>query len=127
MDCPECGTDVIAFSVPAPAREAAPGEEAAICPVCLSLVEADDAAPDPDFSRIVESFPEGETGAVMAVALGLLVQSLVLNRESILRLFDAVGDRGGDPWLVMERLAASPTVRPDVDLARARRQLEQLS
>ena len=131
MDCPECGEAMVVFAVPADVRDVAPGEgTAAICPRCLSLVgadERDDAAPpDPDFSRIVESFPEGEAGAAMAVAVGLLVDSMVLNRETITRLMEAVSDGGADPWLVLERIAASPTVRPDADVGRARRQLELL-
>ena len=129
MDCPECATAMVAFPVPADLRDVAPGQDAAaICPRCLALVEADvaDAPSDPDFSRIVESFPDGEAGTIMAVAVGLLVESMVLNRETIARLLEDVSDRGADPWLVLERIAASPTVDPDADVGRARRQLEQL-
>jgi len=126
MNCPECGTELVAFAVPPAAREAAPGDPAAICPSCLALVEADVADPDPDFSRILESFPGGEPGATMAVAVGLLVESMVLNRETIARLLEAVADAGADPWLVLERLAVSPTIRADADIGRARRQIEQL-
>lgn len=126
MDCPECGAEMVTFKVPGVARDAAPGDVAAICPTCLTLAEADGAADPPDFSRIVDSFPAGETGAVMAVAVGLLVESMVLNREATVRLLAEVADCGEDPWLVLERLAASPTVRPDTDVGRARRQLEQL-
>ena len=121
---------MIPFSVPAVARGATPGDAAAICPTCLTLVEADAADPaadsDPDFSRIVESFPEGEPGAVMAVAVGLLVESLALNRTAVAELMEWLQGTGVDPWLVLERLAGSPTVRSDADLGRARRQLEQL-
>lgn len=129
MDCPDCGTEVVVFPVPADLRDVAPGEDAAaICPRCLALLEADVATPpsSSDFSRIVESFPDGEAGAIMAVAVGLLVESMVLNRETIARLLGDVSDRGEDPWLVLERIAASPTVEPDADVGRARRQLEQL-
>lgn len=126
MNCPDCGEAMVAFEVPPPAREAAPGDVSAICPHCLALVEADEADDPPDFSRIVEAFPDGEAGATMAVAVGLLVESMVLNKETIARLLAAVGDRGADPWLVLERIAASPTVQPDADVGRARRQLEQL-
>lgn len=117
---------MVVFAVPESAREAAPGDPAALCPTCLTLVAADEPVPDPDFSRIVEGFPEGRVGALMAVATGLLVESLALNRRTVAELFDAVGDEGADPWLLLERLAASPTIRPDADLGRARRQLEQL-
>lgn len=126
MDCPECAAEMVAFEVPTTARGAAPGAVAAICPACLSLVEADTPDDPPDFSRIVESFPDGEAGATMAVAVGLLVESMVLNKQTIADLLEAVGDMGADPWLVLERLAASPTVQPAADLGRARRQLEQL-
>ena len=129
MDCPECGETVVVFAVPADLSEAAPGEDAAaICPQCLALVEAHAAevSAEPDFSRIVESFPEGEAGVAMALAAGLLVESMVLNRETIARLFERVEEAGADPWLVLERLDASPTVQPDADVGRARVQLEQL-
>lgn len=126
MDCPACGTEAVAFRVPPVAREAAPDDVVAICPSCLALFGADAPDDPPAFSRIVESFPVGEAGAIMAVAVGLLAESVALHREAIVALIDAVADRGEDPWLVVERLAASPTVAPDADLDRARRQLAQL-
>ena len=117
---------MVAFPVPAAARDAAPGDPAAICPACLTLTEADAAADEPDFSRIIEGFPDGEPGALMAVAVGLLVDSVALNRRAVGSLFDAVSDAGEDPWILVERLAVAPRVDPGVDLGRARRQLEQL-
>ncbi|MFB6354192.1 MAG: DUF6276 family protein [Halobacteriales archaeon] len=132
MDCPDCGTPTVAFAVPEPYRGHAPdGASAALCPSCLTLTAAEDAsvAPAPDeadFSRIVDSFPDGEAGAAMALAVGLLVESLTLNRDAIAALFEAVADAGEDPWLVLERLHAAGSVQPDADLGRARRQLEQL-
>ncbi len=128
MECPACGEPTVAFAVPEAYREHAPGDAAAICTVCLTLAEVEDG-PDPKeaaFSEIVESFPEGEAGAAMALAVGLLVDSLVLNRDSVTDLFEAVADEGGDPWLVLERLAAAGTVQPDADLGKLRRQLDQL-
>lgn len=129
MDCPACGADTVAFAVPEAHREAAPAPEAALCPTCLTLspAEGDALAPeDADFTRIIEAFPEGEAGAAMAIAVGLLVDSLALNRDAVKPLFDAVSDAGGDPWLVLERLAVAGTVQPDVDLGKLRRQLDQL-
>lgn len=117
---------MVAFAVPPSAREAAPGPVAALCPSCLALVEADAADESPDFSRVVGSFPEGEAGAAMAVAVGLLAESVVLHRDAVVDLLEAVQDAGEDPWLVLERVAASPTVQPGTDIGRARRQMEQL-
>lgn len=125
MDCPECGAGMVAFDVPPAAREAAPGAVAAICPVCLTLVEAA-AADSPDFPRIIDAFPEGEAGAVMAVAVGLLVESLALHRTTVAGLLEHVQEENVDPWLVLERLAIAPTVQSDADIGRARRQLAQL-
>lgn len=128
MECPACGEAMVAFAVPDAHREHGPGDAAALCPSCLTLAEAD-AGPAPDeaaFDRVLESFPEGDAGAAMALAVGLLVDSLVLNRDAITALFDAVSDAGGDPWLVLERLQVAGTVQPDADLGKARRQLEQL-
>lgn len=133
MDCPDCGTPTVDFAVPDPDREHAPDGAAAValCPSCLGLTAAEDTsvAPTPDeadFSRIIDSFPDGEAGAAMALAVGLLVDSLTLNRDAIADLFETVADAGDDPWLVLERLHAAGTVQPDADLGKARRQLEQL-
>ena len=133
MDCPACGTPAVTFGVPDRHRDAAPGgaEAAALCPTCLTLAPVDDAGAVPDagaaaFSRVVEGFPDGEPGVAMALAVGLLVDSVALNRQTVRGLFDAAADAGVDPWLVLERLAAAGTVQPDADLGRLRRQLEQL-
>lgn len=133
MDCPACGESTVAFAVPEDIQPELPedAETAAICPRCLTLVPLDPGcrAPAPeaaDFGRIIESFPGGEAGAAMAVAVGLLVDSLALNRDAVRRLFDVVSDAGADPWLVLERLAAAGSVQPDADLARLRQQLAQL-
>lgn len=129
MDCPTCGTTLIAFAVPPPARGFVPGgEAAAICPVCLELFPADpaDVDPDPGFDRIDAAFPPDETGALVALAVGLLVDSLALNRAAVTALFEQAIDDGADPWLILERLARSETADPDADLDRLRRQLDQL-
>lgn len=130
MDCPACGTRAVAFAVPAAHRDAAPdGAAAALCPRCLTLTAMEGPAPPPDeadFSAIIEAFPEGDPGAAMALAVGLLVDSLALNRDVVRALFDAVADAGEDPWLILERLAVAGTVQPDADLGKLRHQLEQL-
>lgn len=129
MDCPACGEPTVVFGVPDNHRPHAPGAAAALCPDCLTLTAGLSDAPAPakaDFDRVVEGFPEGDTGAAMAIAVGLLVDSLALNRHAVRELFDAVSDAGHDPWLVIERLAAAGTVQPEADLGKLRQQLEQL-
>jgi hypothetical protein len=134
MDCPACGHDVVVFRVPATLRDHAPGETAALCTRCLTLQEAADAAlgpasdrpGDPDFSAIIDAFPEDDAGAAMALGVGLIVDSLALNRAAIGDCMAYVSDHGVDPWLVLERLAASGAIQSEADLERARRQLQQL-
>jgi len=126
MDCPACGHRSIAFDVPTELREHAPGKRAAICPRCLTLEPADDAPGDSGPPAIIDAFPEGEAGAAMALCVGLVVDSLALNRDAIGDCIAFVSDRGADPWLVLERLTAAGSVQPDADLERARRQLQQL-
>jgi hypothetical protein len=126
MDCPACGHAVVVFRVPSALRDHAPGETTAICTRCLALIPASETADDPDFSSIIGAFPEGDAGAAMALCVGLAVDSLALNRAAVDDCMAYVSDLGVDPWLVLERLAASGAVQPDIDLGRARRQLRQL-
>ncbi len=131
MECPGCGASTVAFAVPEAYQSMLPerASGAALCPTCLTLTTIDSAAPPPaeaEFSRILESFPDADAGAAMAIATGLLVESLALNRNEVRELFEAVSDAGHDPWLVVERLAAAGTVQPEADLAKLRQQLEQL-
>lgn len=132
MDCPACGAAKLAFRVPPELREYAPdgdepdSESIAICPDCLLLGSATEAPATNDFSPILDSFPDGEAGSATALGVGLLVDSLALNRDAVAACFKYAGDRGVDPWLVLERLAAAGSVQSDADLDRAQRQLEQL-
>lgn len=131
MECPACETAMVPFAVPEAHRAQAPdgASAAALCPACLTLSPVEDDAPSPaeaDFSRVIEGFPDGDAGVAMALAVGLLVDSLALNRDAVKEFFDAVSDAGEDPWLVLERLAVAGTVQPEADLAKLRRQLDQL-
>ncbi|MFB6362192.1 MAG: DUF6276 family protein [Halobacteriales archaeon] len=131
MECPACGASIVPFAVPEAYQPMLPepASGATLCPTCLMLTPFDAAAPPPgeaEFSRILDSFPEGDAGAAMVIATGLLVESLALNRDEVRELFEAVSDAGHDPWLVVERLAAAGSVQPDADLGKLRHQLEQL-
>ncbi|QSG12242.1 Uncharacterized protein HSBGL_1831 [Halapricum desulfuricans] len=129
MDCPECGSAVVAFEVPEQFRELLPGDEAGVgvCTHCLTLRPvADPPTGQPDCQRISDAFPTNPDAAVpMALAVGLL-DRFALYRSEIATLFDAVERAGTDPMLVVDRLAADPTVDSHVDLDGRRRQLEQL-
>lgn len=131
MECPACGASTVPFAVPEAYQPmlGVSASQATLCPTCLTLTTIDGSAPSPaeaEFSRILESFPEGDAGAAMAIATGLLVESLALNRDEVRELFEAVSDAGHDPWLVVGRLAAAGSVQPDADLGKLRHQLEQL-
>ncbi|WP_137286596.1 DUF6276 family protein [Halorussus salinisoli] len=128
MTCPECGSEQLAFRVPADLRDYLPEETecVAICTRCLRLDPTDSAPGEtPDFTRISDGFPDGETGVAMALAVGLL-DSLALYREELSALLERVEREGTDPLLVLDRLAADSEIEPVFDLSRRRTQAEQL-
>jgi hypothetical protein len=128
MDCPKCGTAMVAFDVPAEYRTHLPtsAAHAALCPACLAFEPADAAPPDPRYDRLSDAFPTHAEGAVpLAIAVGLL-DSLALHRDDIEALLGAAERAGVDPLLVLDRLAAQGAVQPRFDLDRRRHQLQQL-
>ncbi len=129
MECPTCEIGTVDFTVPAELREFAPESagQIGICPRCLRMWRIEATDPTPDFSRIIDDFPDGDAGIAMALATGLLVDSLTLNREAILSLFEHVETAGVDPWLTLERLATTPTIEPETEIDRLRQQLDQLA
>jgi len=130
MGCSDCDGALVIIAVPADLREHANGSEtAAICARCLSLHEGVGEATtgERDLSTICEGFPTDPEAAVpMAMALGLLLDSLALNRDAVETLLERVERAGVDPLLVVDRLLADPSVEPADDLERRRHQLEQL-
>ncbi|WP_302081674.1 DUF6276 family protein [Salinibaculum rarum] len=129
MDCPDCGSETLAVTVPAQYREDLPGEETgiALCTHCLAMhPAADPPAEPPDFQRLSDAMPSNPDAALpMALLVGLL-SNLALYREEISDLLGAVERAGTDPLLVLDRLARDPELAPETDLAGRRRQLEQL-
>lgn len=128
MECLSCGSYVVGFSVPDDLRVEIDrsDETIGICSQCLLLQDWTETRTRADFSRIIEGFPSGRAGVAMALSVGLLVDSVALHNEEVAALFRVVESEGVDPWLVLERLGATPTLDPPVDLDRARNQLDQL-
>jgi hypothetical protein len=129
MDCPDCGHEALAFSVPEQYRDTLPGEEGgvAICAHCLAMHPAADSPEGvPDFQQISDAFPaNGEAALPMALVVGLL-SNLALYRAEISDLLTEVERAGTDPLLVLDRLDRDPDLEPQTDLSGRRRQLEQL-
>ena len=133
MDCPECGTEAVTFAVPADLREHIPAGEpvVALCPRCLSFRPAPGAEPgrspdsEPAFAAVSDAFPTGKAAVPMALAVGLL-DSFALYRADVEALVERVERAGVDPLLVLDRLAADPTVETGIDIPRRRHQLAQL-
>ena len=128
MACSACGGAVVDFSVPADARQYAPGdgEAASICPTCLTVDSSEHPDDDPDFSRVSDAFPTNRSAAVpLALALGRC-DSLVTNRPALETLLERVERAGADPLLIIDRLVADPSLEPAIDLERRRHQLEDL-
>jgi hypothetical protein len=127
MPCPACGGDAVAFAVPADLRAYAPGSGAyaALCATCLRTRAADDAPSDPTFAAVHDSFPSGEAGAALALALGLL-DSLALRRDAIDDCCSYAERAGADVLLTLDRLATADELDPHVDVERRRHQLAEL-
>jgi hypothetical protein len=125
MQCPDCNSSVATFDVPIEFRDhlPTPVDQAGLCTSCLALHPAEEGG-EPEFGFDV--FPDEPDSAIaMAVGVGLL-DSLALNRDTIETLFREVAASGTDPFLVLETLAASGAVQPQIDIEARQQQLEQL-
>lgn len=129
MDCPDCGAEALAFSVPADLREYLPGDDpgAALCTRCLAMRPVSDPpAETPDFTRISDAFPSNAAAALPLALLVGLLPSLARYRSEITDLLGRVERAGTDPFLAVDRLADDSGIDTDVDLRKRRHQLEQL-
>ena len=70
-DCPECNTSLVTFRVPETLREYAPDSSAVagICPTCLRVRATESAADEPEFGRVLDTFPDDEAGVALALLL----------------------------------------------------------
>jgi hypothetical protein len=127
MPCPACDGDLVAFAVPADIRAYAPesGAYATLCSHCLRTHPADEGPGDPTFDAVHESFPSGEAGAALALALGLL-DSLALRRDAIDDCCSYAERAGADVLLILDRLATADGLDPHFDIERRRHQLAEL-
>jgi membrane-associated phospholipid phosphatase len=127
MACPVCGGRTVPFAVPADLRTYAPesSAHAALCSVCLRTVPADEGPSDPTFEAVHESFPSGEAGAALALALGLL-DSLALRRDAIDDCCSYAEWAGADVLLTLDRLAGETELDPHFDAERRRHQLAEM-
>jgi hypothetical protein len=125
---PDSDPEPLLLAVPEDLRRVAPDGAAVVAfdPRTLA-VEATDrpADPDPVFERVHPSFPDGRAG-VAAALLCRALASLALRREAATTLVDAVEAAGGDPLLLLDRLADAADegrLDPAFDVDRRRRQL----
>lgn len=130
MICSECGGERLPFAVPEPLRQYLRGDSpyVALCTRCLTLDPVEDAPADlPDFTTVSDAFPaDREAAAALALAVGLLADSLALHRSEIESLLERVERAGTDPLLAIDRLAGDPGLDPAFDWDRRQPQLEQL-
>jgi hypothetical protein len=127
MSCPACGGRTVSFSVPPVLHEHAPesSAHATLCSTCLRVHPTDERAVDSDVGAVHPSFPSGESGAALALALGLL-DSLAVRRAAIEDCCRFAEEAGADVLLTLDRLAAAEGVDPHFDLDRRRLQLADL-
>ena len=120
---------MLVFPIPERARPHLPDDRlgASICRDCLTAVPEDEPPESyPDFTTILDAFPEdGETGAIVASLLALL-DSLALHRKDIEALATMAEEAGVDVMLLLDRIAVSGRIQPHFDIDRRRPQLEQL-
>ncbi|SHG51095.1 DUF6276 family protein [Halobaculum gomorrense] len=137
MTCPQCDTEVVAFAVSDALRTHAPERTAvaSLCPNCLAVEAVDADGPKaiagdggPDFSRVHESFPDGDGGVAFALLIGTL-PSIALNKESAQALRERAEREGVDVALAFDRLIDAvdgAEIVPEFDLRRRVRQLDSL-
>ena len=79
-----------------------------------------------ELNSIDQELPKGEMGIVIAIGIGWLMQSLILNKKEIVSLFEYVIEEGRDPWIILERLSISSNTNVKKSINKSRLQLEQL-
>ena len=101
-------------------------EYVSVCPRCFNIVQSSFIEEVIKFEEIDRELPKGEIGMVMAIGIGWLMESLVLNKNEIVPIFEHIIDEGKDPWIILEKLSRSSTTNVKKNVNKARLQLEQL-
>ena len=101
-------------------------EYVSVCPRCFKMIQSDIVGEIIELNEIDEDLPKGEIGVIMAIGIGWLMESLVLNKNEVVAIFEHIMDEGRDPWIVLEKLSRSSTTNVKKNINKARLQLEQL-
>ena len=129
MKCEECYAGMVEFEIPEIIKKMGIGfeEYISICPACLEFSQEKMIEGIEDLNGIGDPLPNGEIGKIMSIGIVLLLESIVMNKKIVVRIFEYVINEGRDPWIVLENLSASTknkNLRKKIDKARI--QLEQL-
>ena len=128
MKCFECHVEMSSYSTPEVVRHIKREfkEYVSVCPRCFKMVQSDTVDEIIKLDGIDEELPKGEIGIIMAIGIGWLMESLVLNKNEVVAIFEHIIDEGRDPWIVLEKLSRSSTINVKKNINKARLQLEQL-
>lgn len=129
MKCSNCGAELISFIIPEELHEYAPNNRSysAVCQHCLQIESIQNRPKKtPIFNIISDEIPKNPEVAILIVLLVNLLSSIALNKDKILALIEQIEQKGVDPILILNRLAADPQINPKIDLNRRRSQLLQI-
>ena len=128
MKCSECHIKMGSSRTPEVVRNIKKEfeEYVSVCPICFNIVQSSFIEEVIKLEEIDRDLPKGEIGMIMAIGIGWLMESLVLNKNEIVSIFEHIIDEGKDPWIILEKLSRSSTTNVKKNVNKARLQLEQL-
>ncbi|MFB6198421.1 MAG: DUF6276 family protein [Halobacteriaceae archaeon] len=129
MDCPNCGDEVIQFSIPSEVRPHLPDQRSggAICTTCLRVIPIDDPpTTPPNPSTVSDAFPADSNAAKIIFCILALLDSPARYRSEIESLISLAERKGVDPLLILDRIARDESLEPWFDVASRTRTIDQL-